>query len=150
MQKEYTGSVQKNTTQTIQTSKKSKTEEKDIMPKALAQSIRVLRTVPLISSIFLSTPSKLREFLSHQIHQKIQRGITSHRRLTLALQHPLPQQDKSSRTPHGITHVMSKMQKMKDQISLTVQQCNRREMRDRFTTFLTHATPIKHKNQVNL
>jgi hypothetical protein len=114
---------EKNTDQAILKSKKSKKEEKNIAPEALDQSIRVLITVPLFCSIFPPAPSKLLEFLSHQIHQKMQRGIISHSFLILALQQPAPQQDNNSSTPHSITHSMSKMLKMKVQISLADQQC---------------------------
>ena len=73
------------------------------MPEALDHSIRVLSTVPLSSNRFLSVPSKLLEFLSHQIHQNMQRGIISQRFLILTLRHPSPQQDNNSNTPLGIT-----------------------------------------------
>ena len=89
-------------------------------------SIRFLSTIPLISSIFLSTPSKLLEFLSHQRHQNMQRGIISHSFLHLALWQPAPQQYNNSKTPPGITHWISKMLKIKFQISLAAMHCNRR------------------------
>jgi hypothetical protein len=68
---------QENTGQAIQESKKSKAEENDNTPEALDQSIRIRRTIHLISSSFLSVPSKLLEFFSHEMHQKMQRGIIS-------------------------------------------------------------------------
>jgi hypothetical protein len=76
----YTGSVhnRKTATQAIQKSKKSKTEEQEIIPAALDQSSKVRITVSLTAIRFLSFPSKLLEFLSHQIHQNTQGGTMSH------------------------------------------------------------------------
>jgi hypothetical protein len=100
---------QNNTTQAIEESKKSKTEEEETTPAALDQSIRVRRTVPLTSIRFLSFPSKLLEFLSHQ---NTQGGTMSHNFLILMLWQLSPQQDKRSRTPPGMTHWMPKMLKV--------------------------------------
>jgi hypothetical protein len=97
----YTGSelTRKNTDQAIQKSKNSKTEENDNTSEALDQFIRDLRTIPLSSSTLLSVPSKLLVFLSHQRHQKMQRGIISQTFLILILRQPSPQQDKKLQNP---------------------------------------------------
>jgi hypothetical protein len=109
--------IQERTNQALQDSKKSKTEEKTRAPDALVHSISVLRTNPLSSSTFLSIPSKHLAFLSHQRHQKIQRGTISHTFLILVVRHPSPQQNKRSKTPNGITQGVPKMLKKKFQIS---------------------------------
>ena len=115
-----------NTPQAIQKSNKSRTEKKDPTPMALDQSIRVQSTIPLSSIKFFSSPSKFLQFLSRQIHHNKQSGIISHSFLTLVLLQEDPQLANSSIIPHGITHWIPKILKIKFHISLAAKQCKKR------------------------